>query len=134
MYADDSETGKVYTRDVTYDYEKSVDVLDIGDTYQLVGRLTTPLREAGTYVLGFSLTWDFDRTTESVFMRWRQEGGAWNEYSSEPTETTDSNTAFYEFPSDYPEQIHDIELEMRKETALGTFDLRFLDIFLQRVG
>ena len=134
MFYDDSKSGKVYARQITYDFEKVVDVLNIPDTYTPVAQLITPLREAGTYVLGFSLTWDFDRTTESVFMRWRQQGGAWNEYSSEPTEKTNSNNAFYEFPSAYIEEIHDIEVELRKETALGVFDLRFLDIFFQRVG
>ena len=57
---------------MTYDYDKTVDVLGIPETYVPVGQLITPLRAAGTYVLGFSLTWTFDRTTESVFLRWRQ--------------------------------------------------------------
>ena len=128
------EGGESVFNTMTYDYEKTVDILNIPETYTPVGQLVTPLRVAGTYVLGFSLTWTFDHTTESVFMRWRQEGGAWNEYSSEPTERTDSNTAFYEFPSEYIEQVHDIEVEMRKETATGILNLQFLDIFFQRVG
>ena len=119
---------------VTYDFNKTVDALNLPETYTNVGTLVTPSRDAGTYVLGFSFTWTFDRTTESVFIRWRQNGGAWNEYSSEPTEKTDSNTAFYEFPAAYPSQIHTIEVEMRKETASGVLNLQFLDIFLQRVG
>lgn len=119
---------------LTYDYDKTVDVLNIPDVYTPIAQLITPLRAAGTYVLGFSLTWHFDRTTESVFMRWRQNGGAWSEYSSEPTERTDSNTGYYEFPADYIQETHDIEVEMRKETAQGIFDLNYLDIFLQRVG
>lgn len=119
---------------LTYDYEKTVDVLNIPETYTPVGTLTTPLRAAGTYVLGFSLTYNFDRTTESVFFRWRQNGGAWTEYSSEPKDITDSLNAFYEFPADYTEISHTIEVQMRKETVNGTLDLKFLDIFFQRVG
>jgi hypothetical protein len=119
---------------LTYDYNKTVDLLNIPDTYTPVGQLITPVRAAGTYVLGFSLTWNFDRTTESIFLRWRQEGGAWNEYTSEPTERTDDNTSFYEFPDAYPSQAHDIEVEMRKQAAQGILNLRFLDIFFQRVN
>ena len=134
MFYDDSKTGKIYARDVTYDFEKVSGVLNIPETYTPVAQLITPLRVAGTYVLGFSLTYTFDRTTESAFLRWREQGGAWNEYSSEPSEKTDANTAYYEFPSAYPEEVHDIEVEMRKETATGVLDLNFLDIFFQRVG
>lgn len=119
---------------LTYDYEKVIDVLNIPETYTPVGSLVTPNREAGAYVLGFSLTWEFDRTTESAFIRWRQNGGAWNEYSSEPSDKTDSNTSYYEFPSEYIETAHVIEVEMRKETVAGVLNLRYLDIFLQRVG
>ena len=119
---------------MTYDFQKESAILNIPETYTPVAQLITPLRAAGTYVLGFSLTWHFDRTTESVFLRWRQDGGTWNEYSSEPTEKTDANTAFYEFPDNYIEQVHDIEVEMRKESAQGIFNLDFIDIFFQRVG
>ena len=119
---------------LTYDYQKESAVLNIPETYTPVAQLVTPERAAGTYVLGLSLTWDFDRTTESVFLRWRQNGGTWNEYSAEPTEVTDSNTAFYEFPAEYVQEAHDIEVEMRKETALGILNLQFIDVFFQRVG
>ena len=54
--------------------------------------------------------------------------------SSEPNEKTDANTAYYEFPEVYIEQIHDVEVEMRKETANGVFNLDFLDISLKRVA
>lgn len=119
---------------MTYDFEKVSSVLNIPETYTPVAQLITPVRAAGTYVLGFSMTWTFDRTTESVFLRWRQNGSAWNEYSTEPTERTDSNTGFYEFPAQYIEESHIVDVEMRKETATGVLNLQFLDIFFQRVG
>jgi len=119
---------------ITFDEEKSIDVLDIGETYENVGTLVTPSRVAGKYLLAFSLTYHFDRTTESVFLRWRQDGGAWQEYTAEPKDITDAQTSFYSFPKDYPAQVHTIDVEMRKETANGTLDMNFLDIYLQRVG
>jgi len=119
---------------LTFDETKVIDVLNISDTYTQVGQLVTPSRAAGKYQLGFSLTYNFDRVTESVFMRWRQDGGAWQEYSREQKDITDDQTAFYEFPKDYAAQVHTIDLEMRKETANGVLNLRFLDIYFQRIG
>jgi hypothetical protein len=119
---------------LTFDNIKVTDVLDIPETYTPVAQLVTPLRPAGLYSLGISLTYVFSSITTSAFLRWRTNGGAWNEYQREPKDITDSQTVFYSFPSSYPEQITTVDIEMRKETASGQLDLKFLDCYFQRIG
>ena len=118
----------------TYDFQKAVDVLAIPETWTQVAHLITPHREAGVYVVGFSMTYDFDRTTNSVYARWRQQGGIWHEYAHEPKDITDQITDTYEFPAHYASIVHDVEVEMRKEEIQGTLNLRYLDVYVQRVG
>ena len=119
---------------LTFDETKAVDVLNIPEAWTAVGQLVTPERAEGKYMFGISGTYNFDRTTESVFIRFRINGGTWNEYQSEPKDITDDLTFFYQYPADYPQQVTTIDVEMRKESAQGTLNLQFLDVYWQRVG
>ena len=120
---------------LTYDSVKAVDTLDISEVYTQIAILSTPSREAGKYLVAFSLTWSLASTSKSAFMRFRLDSGAWNEFISEPQDKSDRRAIFYEFPQDLLAGVHTVELEARKEDAgTGQFDILFLDLIIQRVG
>jgi len=119
---------------LTYDYNKTVDALDIGETYEQVGALTTPQREAGTYRLELTLTVNFTRTNRLLYIRFRVDGGDWNEFTTEPDDVRERIAATYFYPAEYAAGVHTIEVEMRKEDEFGTLDLLYLDIGFERVG
>ena len=126
--------GETVFNTMTFDGVKEVDVLNIPETYTNIATLVTPERAEGEYMLSFSGTYSFDRTTESVFIRFRVDGGAWNEGVSEPKDSSDIERFFYQYPAQYAQGVHTIEVEARKETALGVFDFLYLDIYFQRVN
>lgn len=115
-----------------YEYAKFTDVLDIGDTWTPVGTLDLNLPANGTYEIGASSTWTFTSTAKSVFTRWRINGGTWNERVQEPKDAGDIYTNYYAFPSEYSTGPFLLEVEMRKEDAVGTLDLLYLDLFMER--
>jgi hypothetical protein len=120
---------------LTYDTVKAVDILDIGTVYEPIITLDTPERPAGKFVLGISLTWTFPDTNDSVYLRWRIDGGAWVEYVSEPADITDNKPTYYEFPNDYPAGFHKLEVQARKEDGQAAqFNIDYIDLFFQRVG
>jgi len=121
---------------LTYDTIKATDILDIPalPTWTPVIQLITPIRPAGKYVLGISLTYTFLSANRSAHLRWRIDAGTWNEYQSEPKDVQDVNSVYYEFPSDYIAEAHDIEVEMAKDDQGNTLSVSYADIFFQRVG
>ena len=82
-----------------------------------------------------SFTYSFPDTNDFAESRFRVDGGAWNEFKSEPKDIQDKIANFYEYPSDYASGVHTIEFEMKKSTAVANqLDLLFLDLMFQRVG
>ena len=119
---------------LTYDFQKVSGQLDLPETYVNICTLTTPYREAGLYEVAFSITTTFNRDNKSLFVRWRRDGEDWNEFLTEPTDTTDKIPWTYFFPAQYAAGVHTIEVEMRKEDASGTLNLDFIDVIFQRIG
>jgi hypothetical protein len=120
---------------LTYDTDKAVNVLNIPDVWTPILTLTTPSRPAGKYVVGLSFTYRFPDTNDFAEARFRVDGGAWNEFRSEPKDIADRIANFYEYPADYASGVHTIEFEMKKSTPTANqLDLLFLDLMFQRVG
>ena len=119
---------------MTYDYQKESAILNIGDVYQPIITLTTPARPAGLYYLGLSYTYTFPDTNDSVFLRWRVDGSAWQEITSEPKDIQDVIPGYYAFPKQYVAGVHVVEVEARKTTGGNQFDMNFIDVFFQRIG
>jgi hypothetical protein len=121
---------------LSYDTNKEVDILNIPElpTWTPVVTLVTPERPAGKYVLGISITYTFLSANRSAYLRWRIDGQGWNEFTSEPKDVQDVNAVFYEYPDDYAQAAHTIEVEMAKEVGGNALDVRFADIMFQRVG
>lgn len=130
---DDSKTGKLYVRDLTYDTVKESDILNIPETWTNIITLNTPERPAGTYVFGISLTYTFLSANKSAFLRFRVDGGVWNEFRSEPKDVSDTNTVYYAYPAEYEAGEHVFEVQMRKEDAVSNqLDVTFADLFFER--
>ena len=120
---------------LTYDTNKAENILDISEVWTPVLTLNTPNRDAGQYNWGVSMTYTFISATKSAFFRWRQDGGAWSEFQSEPKDITDKTAVYYAFPSGYAAGTHVFEAQMRKEdSGSGQLDLLFIDMFFQRIG
>ena len=119
----------------TYDYTKVQAVNDIPETYTEVARLVTPVREEGVYIIGFSLTWDYDQANKSVFMRFSIDaGGSWTELISKPSDTDDVRAFTYAFPKERSQGIFDMRFEARKQDTSGLFNIGFLDVWYDRKG
>lgn len=120
---------------LTYDYAKVSNVLDIPETWTPVLTLTTPNRPDGVYEFGMSFTYDFPDTNDSAYVRWRIDGGVWNEFRSEPKDIQDRIAAYYAFPAQYAAGVHVMDFEMRKDVITANqLDLLFLDLWFHRVG
>ena len=117
-----------------YNYVKYQNLLDLPDTWTQIGSLTTENSPSGVYEFKMALSWVFDRTTESVFYRWREtdEQGvwsAWNESEAEPKNKTDTNNAFYSYPIEWAGGVKHFDVEVMKElNSIGQLDVNFFDM------
>ena len=119
---------------LTYDYNKAQDILDIPDTYTPLASVSAD-REAGVYELGLSVSWTFDRTTNSAFIRFSiDDGVTWNEFEAEPKDKTNINATYYAFPHVHSGGAISMEIEAKKETGAGALDVQFADVWIQRVN
>jgi len=117
---------------LTYDYDKKGGYTDLPDTYTTLNDLIVD-RLAGVYVYGISLSWIFDRTNDSVYLRFSTNGGTtWNEFIAEPKDKTDTNATFYSFPSEHNGGIIQMKVEIRKDTGGGQLDVPFTDVWIER--
>ena len=118
---------------MTFDSVKTVDFTDIPETYTAIATLITPARVAGEYFVGFSGTYSYSHPSESAFIRFRVNGSSWYE-SVSPKQSATENTQFtYQYPRYFDAGVNTIELQARKESANGTFNFKFLDLYFQRV-
>lgn len=120
--------------DFTYDFSKAENINDIPDTYTTINSLTTPFRVAGVYELKFSLTYSFNLTNKSDFLRWRQDDDGWNETQEEPSDKTNTIMNSYFYPVVWAGGPTTIEVQMRKEDGQGILDVQFMDLIWQRVA
>ena len=119
---------------VTFDTNKVSAINNIPEVYTDIISVTTPSRDAGTYVMGFSIQYTFDSTSTSAYLQFRIDGGPWYEYRREPKDNSDAIGIFYSFPKDLTAGVHTLEVQMRKETAAGILNVVFGDAWFQRVG
>lgn len=123
---------------LTHDTVKTVDALNILDSYASIGSLVTPSRPAGKYQVEFSVAYDFNIVTDSVFFRFRidsSDPGDWYEFQIEPSAITNSVPFYYSFPFEFDSSgAHTVELETRKQNGSGIFNVFFSDVSLSRIG
>ena len=118
-----------------YDFDKRIDVLDISENFTNIGNLITPVaNQAGIYEVKFSIAYSFSDINDSVFIRFRVDGGPWFEFLDEPSDVTDLRGWFYAYPQEFAAGSHQVELEIRKEDAQANqLDVHFADTIMQLV-
>ena len=119
---------------MTFDFMKVANVLDIGDAYEDVIELITPLRSAGVYVYNIAVTYTYNRTNSSVFVRVSNDGGAtWVELIEEPKDKTDKNPLFYAYPKQIAaDEVLKLKVQMKKEAGGATLDVNFADVWIDQ--
>jgi len=120
---------------IPYYRTKVTNILNISEVYTNVATLTMPASfESGSYEFKFSLTFTMNSISNSVYMRWRLDGGDWTEFIAESKDSTDIRPFVYFYPSTYSSGAHTIDFEMKKSSASNTLNLSFLDLVLVKVG
>jgi len=117
---------------MSYNFEKVKNLLDISDTYQPIVSLATDRLCEGIYEIKASVTYSYDRTTKSSFFRWRLDGGAWEEIKKEAKDITDITVSSFFYPTQLSRGVHVLEIEGRKESGGGTFDILFANAIIER--
>lgn len=119
---------------LTYNLLKSNSIVVTGDVYETIGELITEVLPSGTYEYKFSWVWDIDSVTNSAYLRYSINGGAnWNELRREAKDVTDEMSEAYFFPIVEAEGIKQLQIQARKENAGDVYNIRFLDLIIQRV-
>jgi len=120
---------------LTFNTVKAKDILDIGDAWQNIATLSTPSLEAGLYMLGFSMSHNFDLSTEYTSIRWRINGSAWTQINSDLSDKSTTVASMYSYPYTLATGgVVSFEFEVSKQTVSGTFNVEFVDIWLNRVA
>lgn len=121
---------------LTIDYNKAQDILNIPEVYTTVVTVGPSVaRPAGVYEFTLSLTYQLSVTNRSVYLRFSDNGGAtWNEFTSEPKDTTDREPHFYSYPFVHAGGPFHAIMEMRKEDVSGTLNCFFADLMFKRIG
>jgi len=112
-----------------FEYAKTIGHTVTDDTYEEIARLTTISRPAGVYQLSFSIIFTYNTTGRSGFLRISIDGGStWHEFRKEAKDTTDKLWVTYVTAVPFPEQIHDIIMEARKENSGDIMEVGFANI------
>jgi hypothetical protein len=121
--------------DLTYDTVKNADILDIPETWTQIGLLLPPLRPAGVYEVKIAVQYKYSTTAESPHFRFEIDYLGWNTVSPSIIDDGETHTYYYAFPDTYIQDLHRIELQMRKPlVGSPTLDVEFSDVSFQRVG
>ena len=120
----------------TFNTNKASGILAIGDTFQEVVTMTTPVLEAGTYVVAYSFQVDFNGTKNKPMFF--QVTGTFAD-SIEFAETAgdqdaDHKNRSYSYPKVWAGGVVTIGLDMKKDAALGQLDCDFVDVSIYRVA
>lgn len=119
---------------LTYDYIKNVNVRDVTENYQTIADLVTVSRPAGVYEYNISMSYNYNKTNKSVYIRYSRDGGStWVEHSKEPKDITENMTFSYSFPKVWDGGVMKLMIQARKEGSTGVFNVGFIDAIIKRV-
>ena len=115
-------------------FDKTVDMLNIPSSWTEIVQLRE-LVSSGTYMLGFSVLWEYNRANASADLRYSADGGTtWTELHMEPKDSTDITTTSYQFPMTLVDGTHGLTIQMKKESLGGVLNVKFADTWLERKG
>ena len=117
-----------------YEYDKR-SALTMTETYQQIGLVDLAEVPIGVYEIKFSVAYNFADINDSAYFQFNVNNGAFYEFSSEPSDTTDRLDFIYFYPH---EQNADgplrVELQSRKEDiAASALSIQYADTIVQRV-
>ena len=97
--------------------------------------LTTPSRPTGTYKLAMSTIYSYASVTDDVHFRFRLQGGVWSPtISVEPKDISNSSVLSYTSTHLHTsEGPITVEIEAWSDNASHTFEIKALDIAVERV-
>jgi len=105
-----------------YEYVKTASHTVTDDTYEEVVRLTTLTKPAGVYQMIFSVIFTYTTTGTNGYIRISIDGGStWEEFRKE-------DFVPYITVETFPEQMHDIIIEARKENSGDIMEISFANI------
>ena len=116
----------------TFQYDSQTDHLDIGESPIIIAELDIPALDDGVYILGWSNTYSYDSTTNSVIVD-IELNGVTESFRSEPSDITDRVATSYGFP-----YVHVgggplvVKMSMSKSNVAGTLDCHFSNVMLER--
>ena len=103
------------------------------DTFQQIAELTVPNRDAGTYQITFTTTFNYDTVQRSAIFRWSLDGGSnWKTISRELKDKTNDEIISYSFPKLLTAGAIDFKMEARCEGGSDTLTIDFAHIILER--
>ena len=126
-------TGKIAVLENLQGYvaNSNSDVLDVPETYTEVAAISATM-SSGKYILTMSTTYTFDATNQSVFIRLTVNGDSSREYLIEPKDNTDNQPVTYTFPLDLTAASLTMSLEMRKESAANTLNIKVANLIADK--
>ena len=129
------DSSKVWHPVYKYAKTENIVVTTVQPNWQEVGRLVVGSVTDAVYEYKFSTTYQYDTASRSAYFRFSTDGGiTWNEFISEPSDSTNQIPQTYFYPKPVTAGVHpDIIVEMAKESGANTLTLKFLDIILQQV-
>jgi len=116
-----------------FEYDSTVDILDIPETYTNVATLIYVDMPAGVYMIGLSATYNLDITQKSVFARFSINGGIPEDFSKEPKDSTDREAFSYSFPYVHSTSGNfELLMDMRKEDTSGVLNTLFANVWVDK--
>lgn len=120
-------------RSAYYFYDKRTNIVIPSTDFVEIGNLTTDNDfQSGTYEIKFSFSYTYDTTTQSAQMRFRIDGGVWNEFSRENKDVGDKYAVYYAYPNEFSAGVHTIELQIAKGNTGDNMTVDFADTILER--
>ena len=119
---------------LVYDFTKADPIVDIPGLptwTPVVSQSSTGLPD-GVYELGFSVNGSFPDINDSVYLRYRVDGGDWYEISKEPSDITDTVGIYYAFPFIVTGGSVSIEVEVSKDAGGAQLNVDFGDAWVER--
>ncbi len=114
-----------------YGYVTQADTLDIPDTFTSIGIFDKSVPN-GSYVVGYSLTYTLNSTSNALVHRFALNDGTWEQFRREAKDTDDRYTIDYLFPMEVTNGSLKFALEAKKEGAANTLDIQFSNIMIDQ--
>ena len=113
-------------------YETNTDILDIPITETEIVSLVVPAMPTGVYMIGFSVTFEYNNATNSVYLDMELNGVS-ERFVYEPSDVSNRIPVAYMFPLEQTNNTETtLKLSMSKEAALGTLNVDYANAWIEK--